>query len=82
MALAYLLSFLLLIILPVCGWLSIAATAFRNDEPGWFLLCMLVPPVAIIYALLNFEETWRSLLCFLPAILLGIFLTVTSWLDQ
>ena len=80
---AFLLSWLLLIILPIAGWLSIASTAFRNDEPAWFLLCVLVPPVAIAYAILNFDDCWRSLLCFLPVSLLWLILyTIGVLLEQ
>jgi hypothetical protein len=51
---------LLGIALAVVGNLWIVVLAFRTGLL-WGLGCLFVPPVGLIYSVLNFRETWKPL---------------------
>jgi len=48
------------IALAVVGYLWIIVLAFRTGLL-WGLACLLLPPVGLIYCILNFRETWKPL---------------------
>jgi hypothetical protein len=49
------------IALAVVGNLWIIVLAFRTGLL-WGLACLFLPPVGLIYCILNFRETWKPLL--------------------
>ena len=40
----------------IIGWLWIAVMAFNEGEVLWGLGCLIISPLCIVYAILNFEE--------------------------
>lgn len=40
----------------IVGWLWMVVIAFSNGEPLWGLGCLFIPPLGIVYGLMNYEE--------------------------
>ena len=40
----------------IIGWLWITVMAFSEEETGWGIGCLIISPLCLVYALLNFQE--------------------------